>query len=992
MASTEPSSRHLVRPSPHVPWDVSITSLVPPKIQSETTRKAVASYASSGEYKAIFSAEGRIFVWNSANTAATSTAPPPVHVLHHPFFMNNQSLRLGISAAGSGTVSNNNNDIYVYGWNDSMGFLAVWKMHANDRPSLVPRLPNAKLKLADLKNSVTSMHAVGTNVYLGTATANVWYCSVSTMPMVLSAHACTRSTSLWTRILGASTATPVSPVMNIVPLSGGTAATGVYTVTQCGAVEVWDNDSDTTTSTEGTQICHLEDELAKAIDDGFDGIEVLQASTATAADDTTTLDVVCKLLRPKRARIYWMRVVFGSTTGTLVVEVKHAIWLNRFHGTVTCAGLITCDNGMAYAAFSYPGDATAPVTILAMKDEDIHEVDLPQQEAPSLIGMSKDVETHGCALVTTPGLVLRARWMQLQQQAKSTDRDVSQEVVFKLAKHLRLTFWSYYQTQQLQHMAPSLESSSTDLVSMESAILLTARQLQQEGEGSVSSHNPMEWHLSFVRMLQQAELYKNLSSVARWTLLGIGQELAIHSVLVHSVLFSKELPPHGLASKVAQVQRHVLDHAPSREWSTVLAQSLQEAAHFRDAHSVPTYDVLQNPCQLWTHQLKDVLLLQLKHPETMPSDGTLETIITNSLQVHQELESKDYALVKSLGIGLIRTELNDDKMAYDLSLEHAYYEGLCQLSMDNPVEYSLEPILTNDSNAGSEWGDFGAFSLLWFTQQGRYDQVLTYGRLLPDTFGALVKDRLHNYQWIHALRQGKYDEASDALYNINATGQNVEETKWHLSMAKLTAKVHDFSTGGGKSVEGEAMDVDHVQESKRRKRIDSKLDLIGAQLELMEAQGNEMPLQTPDYLLQLAIEKLQTTTDTESIVKYAMVGLVICQNDDMDGIATVWSEVIAKELTDKWSVWIRSQAPTRDVLVENTVFGQLWKQVQEQPVDVHAAMQYDPTVLEDMVMRKLKLDRGAAVELKRLLRSVTTITLSQIGGPQSLLVARIPNQ
>jgi len=767
--------------------------------------------------------------------------------------------------------------------------------------------------------------------------------------------------------------------------------------------------------TKGTFLCQLEDELEKHIDDGFDGIQILQASaaatttttnTTTTVDTTTTiLDVVCKLLRPKRARIYWIRIAFDDTAAGGLVQMKKAAFLDRFHGTVTCAGLITCGNGMAYAAFDYEGDTSAPVTILALStdnntdDNAIHEVDLPQQEAPSLIGMAKDVQTHGCVLVTTPGLVLRARWMKLQQQqqqAASTSTSTSantasDERVFLLSKHLRAAFWQYYQTQELTALPPSL--TSTDLASLESAILLTARQLQQEG-CDASSHNPTEWHLSLIRLLQQAEFYKNLSSVGRWTLLGIGQELAIHAILVQSSLFSSDLPPHGLAQKVAQVQRHVLDHAPSQEWSTVLAQVLRGASEFRNAHAESTYDVLllqdDHPRHLWTHQLKDVLLVQLKHPETTNNTTTLETIIKAALQVHHELKSPEYALVKSLGIGLIRTELKNDKLAHDLSLQYAYYEGLCQLSMDNPVEFSLEPILTatqnDDHDDDASWDDFGAFSLLWFTQQGRYDQVLTYGRLLPDTFGALVKDRLHDYQWVHALRHGQYDVASDALYNINATGQNVDDTEWHLSMAKLAAKVHDFSNG--RTIEGEQ------DNNKRRKRIDNKLDLIGAQLELMDAKGKEVPLQTPDYLLQLALEKLEAATETDDVVKYAMVGLVICQNDDsMDGIATVWSRVIAKELTTKWSVWIRSQAPSRNVLVEETIFGQLWKQVQqEQPVDVHASMQYDSTtVLEDLVMRQLKLDRGAAVELKRLLRSVTTIAILEAGTTAtSLLVDSIP--
>jgi hypothetical protein len=956
MASSS-SRRHLVRPSPQVPWDVSVTSLVPSNIHKEIEAAggSVASFASCGDYKALFSQQGRIYVWNTTSAAAA------VHILHHPLFLKpNQTLRLSISSSSS----QNNKDVYVYGWNDTLGFLAVWKMHAKDRPSLVPRLPNAKLKIGDLKGTVVSLQASAANVYLGAATGGLWHCRVSTMPMVLSVQQCTRSTSLWNRVLGAS-GTPVSPIQSILVNSSSSSST--TTVTQCGAVETW-KEVEGTSTTKGMLVCLLEDELEKVIDDGFDGIEVLQASIASTAT-TTTLDVICKLLRPKRARIYWMRVELGGTAEGVLVQ--QPAWLNRFHGTVTCSGLVTCDNGMAYAAFSYPGDDTTPVTILALSEQQQQEIDLPQQEAPSLIGMGKDVETHGCTIVTTPGLVLRARWMQLQPTVMAAAASsVSDEQVQTVARHLSTTFWKYYQTQQLQ-LSPFVLSTSSDVSIMEAAILKVARQLQQEG-GGASSQNPMEWHLSLVRMLQQAEFYKNLTSAARWTLLGIGQELAIYPVLVNNTLFSRELPPYGLATKVTQVQRHVLDHAPSREWTTVLAQLLQGASQYREEHAVPTYDVLNNPHSLWTHELKDVLLVQLKHPETI-NTTTLETIVKAALRVHQEVDSKDYSLVKSLGIGLIRTELKNDKLAHDLSLEYAYYEGLCQLSLDNPVEYSLEPILT-----ANKWDDFGSFSLFWFTQQERFDQVLIYGRLIPDTFGALVKDKLPEYQWVHALRQGKYDVCSDALYNINATGQNIEDTEWHLSMAKLAAKVHDLEgRSGGPSVEGEAMDVDHVTDKKRRKLIDSKLDLIGAQLELMdEHQGKEMPLQTPDYLLHLTLEKLQAATERDAIVKYAMVGLVICQNDDMDGIATVWSHVIAKELPTKWSVWIRGEAPSRHVLVNDTVFGQLWKQVQEQPVDVHAAMQYDPAVLEEKVMRKLAtLDRGGAVELKRLLRSVTTIAL-----------------
>jgi hypothetical protein len=546
--------------------------------------------------------------------------------------------------------------------------------------------------------------------------------------------------------------------------------------------------------------------------------------------------------------------------------------------------------------------------------------------------------------------------MQLQVAVASP----SDEEAHVLARHLLVAFWNYYQMKTVP-LPPSL-TATTSIPSMEAAILVTARQLQREGDGS-SSHNCMEWHFAFLRLLKEAGLYKNLSSSGRWTLLGIGQELAIHSILAHSHLFAKELPPYGLAAKMAQVQQHVLNHCPTTEWSIALQKVLLTAMSYRNDHAITTYDVLTDPRHLWTHELRDTLLLQLKHSESAKVE-TLDVIVTAALQVHQEMNSKDYNLVKSLGIELIRKHLKDDKLAYALSLEHAYYEGLCQLAIDNPNEYSLEPILT-------KWDDFGSFALVWFAQQGHHDKALSYGKLLPDSFGQLVEKYLPQYLWVHELWQKHYGATSDALFR-NATGQDLEDTEWHLSMAKLAAKVHNVA---GQDANNSRRREDSAV-NYRRKRIDNKLDLIKAQRALMEDE--QVPLQAPEFLLKLAIEKCDSAPD--QIVHYAMMGLIIASAaDNRDGISTVWSKVIAADMVDKWSVWIKSTPPpSRATLVEDTIFGQLWKLVQEQqPVEVHSSMQYDAG-LEDIVLRKLtSLDRGAARELRRLLSRATSVVLSQ---------------
>ena len=934
------NSRHLVRPSPHVPWDVSVTAVVPALLQETViSQNKVAAYASFSNIKAIMSTEGKISLIRAvqgdssvSGTAAVAAAQDTTtgtdskkvwQTLYHPLLARSEKLLFDISG--------DDDSYYIFALNATTGFLALWCLPRKGKETVVPKPCNAKLRLS---LDVHVLTAVGNSLYLGSSTGGaVWKCTVSARPMVLTALELTRTSTMWNRVFGSGG--PQSPIVALVP-SGGE---GLHSVTESGFVELWNDDD------KGTPVCNLEEMLETHIkDDAFDTIQVLCASCAK-----DQLDFIVKIVFPRQARFYWLRLVKGGAV------LEQCQWLNRFHETVTCQGIVSCDNGMAYACFSA---AQQPVTVLCLSKH-IHEVDLPSAEAPAVVGMGRDVETHGCVFVTNQGLVLRARWMQLQQAVLASTSDEESHV---LARHLRSAFWHYYQTHQLQ-LAPSLTAAN---VNVEAAIVLTARQLQQEGDAS-SSHNPMEWHLALIQMLKQAGFYKNLSSSGRWTLLGIGQELAIHSILQKSNLFVKELPPHGLAVKVAQVQRHVLDHAPTMEWSVVLAQVLQTAAQYRETHVISTYDVLQDPRHLWTHDLKDVLLLQLKHPESAKVE-TLEVIVAEALQVHQETQSKDYALVKSLGINLIRSdELRNDSLAHELSLQHAYYEGLCQLFIDNPEEYSLEPIL-------DKWGDFGAFCLRWFTQQGHLDKVLSYGKLLPDTFALLVKDQLPEYQWVHALRKKRYGVVSDCLFQ-NATGQDVEQTEWHLSMAKLAAKVHNAGKSGNDEDAGDY----------RRKRIDNKLDLVKAQRALID---ENVPLQTPDYLLKLALDKCDKEADA-SVVGYAMMGLVIASaGENMDGIATVWSKAISKDMEDKWTVWIKSQPPSRIVLVEDTVFGQLWKHVQEQPVEVHSTMQYDPNVLEELVMRKLSLDRGAARELKRLLRSVTTIVLQS----QSLMAGAMETQ
>ncbi|KAI2506367.1 hypothetical protein MHU86_8095 [Fragilaria crotonensis] len=909
-------NRHLVRPSPHVPWDVSVTHVIPAILLDDIiSKQKMAAYDSYRSIQAIMSSNGKISLVKHQGGAGTGAGGGATiyQTLYHPLLNRSESLLL--------SMSGNDDSYFIYALNATTGFLAAWWLPHNATPSMLAKTPSCKLRLPStvVSTSIVLLKAVGSRLFMASATGQLWCTTISARPMVLTATEWTRTgTSLWNRVFstGSSSSSALhSPMVAFLPATDKDNNSFYYSISQSGCIDAWHTDA-------GRSVCRLQDLLQDEVEDTFDGIEVLQASSATSpiAENYGTMDIIVKLLRRRRARMYYVRYADE--------KLQHCLWLNRFPDSVPCHGIISCDNGMAYACFG-----SAPVTVLALGSigaksptSMIHEIDLPLDEASNIIGMGKDLETHGVAVLTTQGLFIRARWMQLQVAVASP----SDEEAHVLARHLLVAFWNYYQMKTVP-LPPSL-TATTSTPNMEAAILVTARQLQREGDGS-SSHNCMEWHFAFLRLLKEAGLYKNLSSSGRWTLLGIGQELAIHSILAHCHLFAKELPPYGLAAKMAQVQQHVLNHSPTTEWSIALQKVLRTAMNYRNDHAIATYDVLTDPRHLWTHELRDSLLLQLKHPESAKVE-TLD-VVTAALQVHQEINSKTTIL-----------------------------SSLCQLAIDKPNEYSLEPILT-------KWDDFGSFALVWFAQQGHHDKVLRYGKLLPDSFGQLVEKHSPQYSWVHELWQKDYGAASDALFR-NATGQDLEDTEWHLSMAKLAAKVHNVAgQDANKKRRGEDSAANY-----RRKRIDNKLDLVKAQRALI--YGEQVPLQAPEFLLKLALEKCDLEPD--QIVHYAMMGLIIASAaDNRDGISTVWSKVIAVDMVDKWSVWIKSTPPpSRGTLVEDTVFGQLWKLVQEQqPVEVQSSMQYDAG-LEDMVLRKLtSLDRGAARELKRLLSRTTSVDLSQ---------------
>jgi len=1007
------STRHLVRPSQDQPWDVTVHSVVPPSVnkvlQQNNTNRSMArlsSYYSSSEsggHHAIFDSNGKVSVWKTMD----------VYTLHHPSLRNIDLMSISTAGTSNRTTTtrvNNNDELYVYCLDKTTRYLALWILNlATERPSMVSKTPSAKMKLHETMN-ISAMYAIGSNLFLGTTQGDVVKVTMTARPVVLQAETLNRSSEgVWGYMF---------PKQRNSPIISFIASVGIlYSITQEGSMEAWNMDDGESISV--ISLLNLIKESNK-IDEKEkpNRIEVLESScNGNASADHRNIDIIFKAQK----RIYWMRLKANSSEEE--VEIQDIEWLNRFHDNVTFTGLVTAENGTSYASFEYK---EGPVTVVALcsslnSSEKVHEVDLPIQEIPSIVGIGKDIETHGIILITSTGLQVRACWM-IQQQHKQQQQQQSSVVLTsdqetnKLAKHLKLAFWQYYQTMQMK-LPPSWSimnnNSNQSFSNYEAAIIITAQELQKEGDSS-SSKNPLEWHLSFLKLLHKTGLYKNITDVSRWNLLGIGQELAIHSLVIQSNLVIDDdnlPPPYGSVSKLTELQR---DNNNNSKWILLLASILKKAEDYRIEHHVDTYHILSNPQRLWTHRLKNLLLFQLKQlqqeqqssfskgEENSSVADAIAQIIKITLQVHQEIHSKSYRNqdIQSLGIGLIRSQLvNDNKLAHSLCLEHGYYEGLCRLHVEFPKEetFLLDSLLLNN-NDDSEFQDFGPFIFDWFTRHGRYDKVLKYGKLVPDLFESLLEkdERLHRFRWVHALRKEKYDVASDYLYeNTNNSGQQLPKTQWNLSMSKLAAKLHHLRNKKENDGEDDAIMMDDEEEedgNTRLKQINNKLDLCKCQMALVD-NGNDIPLQSSEYLLNLVLQKIDDDVsnntnfddimdiddvdNNETIIPYCMMGLAIAaSNNDKDRVSTVWCKVIQKEMDNKWLPWIRGSKPTREVLLDSTLFGKLWAQVEEQNDINSYTMQYNHNDDGDILVQKMGLNTMDGRELKKLFSTITTIEIN----------------
>ena len=916
------SNSHLIRPSSHVPWDVQVTGVVPSSIVEELPQATQG--CTHGTWACLLIGRD-LHVFQM-----TSDAKP--FKLYHPN-LNKKDLLISMHST--------TDCVHVYAATPSVTkktLIMVWVVRTTQRVSGLGQSPTCKAVVEGV--SFTNMTAMESGLVLGTATNQLHVGHLNPKPVDLAIQKLTKSNSsgIMTYVFGS--AVVEDPIKAVLVQSKNE----ILAVTTTGHVERY-----TIKRKAGILSCdHAVLGSLKALM-GDPTIQIIQATTAK-----DRLHVICLV----GDKLHYVDVTIHVSS----LSVNTSEWLCRFHATVQCTGLVATENDMVYAVLSYP-DAGG-VACLALNKA--MEVDLPSTQVPSVFMLGKDNVTHGCHMITSTGLLVRARWIQLQKtKLTSTNHNPM------LVSHLASSFWHWYRSASGgMPLPPSLQTAKP--ADLEAAIVVVAQQIQQEGDTS-SLKNPMEWHLNFIKFLKENGLYRSVSNQGRWNLMGIGQELAVHATLGSDHPLVKDLLPHGVATKLQLVQEHVLQFSMNQnEWCDILRVALETAQQYRVELAVATYDVLSNdPVQLWTHNstLQQVLVSQLEYwrdSNTKLDQTQVKVVAKVALSSFMETDHKHYEQLKTLAIPLVQA-VKDDVMAFDLSEEHRWFVGLCQLSLEHRKEdyFQIDTLLR-------EWDEsFGKFVLQWHADRRKYGQMLRHGEHVPTLLSEFLEtdDRLKQYRWIHSGRMHDFDTSASQLMENGASSNNLHDAKWSYSMALLANKVSKHPT-------------------KRQKVIDAKLDFVKAQEVLSEEDDG--PLRTSEQLLNVAMDKLLNHSATmDESIQLCMVGLSIAKaEDDSNTAARVWSLAILKDRF-KWEQWITTKedltSPAlRNLILDTTVFGGLWKLMQGLSLEYHS-VQYD-TPLEKGVIEALGFDAVGQTEMKRLLRSVTTVVLS---GSKSLMVAQL---
>ena len=675
---------------------------------------------------------------------------------------------------------------------------------------------------------------------------------------------------------------------------------------------------------------------------------------------------------------------------------------------------------LASSSSALHGPSTAHTTVVMALDNHnrVHEETVVPPGGGGVVTalpgtLDKDMATHGVVIWDACGKQLRLRWRREAAAAPTTTTPVSagassgHHALVVLTQHLQAVFWeSYAHPDRAARLSPSL--TAAEPADLEYVAVAVAQQLQQR-----PAHNPLEWHTAFVNLLQQTGIYRSLSSKCRWQLLTAGQQVCVFGLLFRTDTTKMESPweraqlarlirPDGVAEWLQSVEESLRNGGGSPAQRQVFVEwfcaAVQEAARYRQEHALEVYDV--SPTKLpavtdveqvpvWTNKqslrvIGDRLLEMWRHDLSRAHQKSVEIVCSFILQASSDAfascpgpETKNtYVQAQRNTFDLLRKVNKKDQLAFELCQTHGFFGGLMQIAMDHErkgdrVTFSLEPLFDSlrnqtDVNSGMP---FGRFVLRWHTERGYYGHVLKYGAHVPDDLAMVLHNTpaLQPFRWIHAIRKGDYENATTSLLKHDADSTPLPQTVRALACASLANRIVEAESS---ALKGEA--------AKRRRLIDRKRELAGAQRELLgEEEAETSKLLPPKQLLELALRAVDQKGDASEKASVCFVGLAICSALEeseaaVDGAVAVWCKVITADL-EMWKKWLHTEtnladSRLRDVVLQNTAFGLLLDQTRELDSQDWENVVFQAPVVEKRVLAAL--DPEGRSGMNRLLRSV----------------------
>jgi len=380
----------------------------------------------------------------------------------------------------------------------------------------------------------------------------------------------------------------------------------------------------------------------------------------------------------------------------------------------------------------------------------------------------------------------------------------------------------------------------------------------------------------------------------------------------------------------------------------------------------------------------------------------VEQLVSNMLEGHKDISSSKrneakYDNAKNLAYVLL-TAFCSAEVAFELSLAHAYFLGVVELCHEHSkhskydANFDLVPLIDDSHSAGKAFSEnidlesglsFQKYVFRWHADKGLFGTLLQLGNHCQSVLSEYMEEdeRLSHLRWIQNVKTGHFSRAATGLMSQSSEGlvafkdksgnQSLQNRQLVLSLARLSAMTSQENNAQIKNVQATA---------------EENLDLYAAQESLADMVDYDVcgRVMAPDSLMDLAMDLVKSTNNTEDKVRAALAGLTIAKamssissidnSTRQSHIAKVWASAIDIEMQrwldvlDQWSLLSDNDRALR---VGNTVFYNMAAQYYSDPL-VKKNDDVGFTLVQEEVLRLLAIQQ---VEFSQMLSS----TLSYCG-------------